>query len=39
MTFTSLMQGLNPKVIVFKYKKKKNYRRNIGHRQVSYKVY
>lgn len=27
-------QGLNPKVIVFKYKKKKNYRRNIGHRQV-----
>lgn len=28
------MQGLNRKVIVFKYKKKKNYRRNIGHRQV-----
>ncbi|MFQ6664261.1 hypothetical protein Gotur_031438 [Gossypium turneri] len=27
-------QGLNPKVVVFKYKKKKNYRRNIGHRQV-----
>ncbi|CAN1240567.1 50S ribosomal protein L21, chloroplastic [Linum grandiflorum] len=27
-------QGLNKKVIVFKYKKKKNYRRNIGHRQV-----
>ncbi|RVW30622.1 50S ribosomal protein L21, chloroplastic [Vitis vinifera] len=26
-------QGLNPKVMVFKYKKKKNYRRNIGHRQ------
>ncbi|XP_041021854.1 50S ribosomal protein L21, chloroplastic-like isoform X3 [Juglans microcarpa x Juglans regia] len=26
-------QGLDPKVIVFKYKKKKNYRRNIGHRQ------
>ncbi|MBA0603892.1 hypothetical protein Gorai_025084, partial [Gossypium raimondii] len=26
-------QGLNPKVVVFKYKKKKNYRRNIGHRQ------
>ncbi|XP_077241515.1 ribosomal protein L21 [Tasmannia lanceolata] len=26
-------QGLNDKVIVFKYKKKKNYRRNIGHRQ------
>lgn len=29
-----LMQGLDPKVIVFKYKKKKHYRRNIGHRQV-----
>lgn len=28
------MQGLDPKVIVFKYKKKKHYRRNIGHRQV-----
>ncbi|KAJ8748249.1 hypothetical protein K2173_000821 [Erythroxylum novogranatense] len=28
-------QGLNPKVIFFKYKKKKNYRRNIGHRQVA----
>ncbi|MBA0624225.1 hypothetical protein Godav_009618 [Gossypium davidsonii] len=28
-------QGLNPKVVVFKYKKKKNYRRNIGHRQLS----
>ncbi|XVE60787.1 hypothetical protein DITRI_Ditri05aG0155000 [Diplodiscus trichospermus] len=27
-------QGLNPKVVVFKYKKKKNYRRNIGHRQM-----
>ncbi|XP_044475024.1 50S ribosomal protein L21, chloroplastic-like isoform X2 [Mangifera indica] len=27
-------QGLNPKVIVFKYKRKKNYRRNIGHRQL-----
>lgn len=39
MTFTSSMQGLNPKVIVFKYKKKKSYRRNIGHRQVSYEVY
>ncbi|KAM0977515.1 hypothetical protein ACFX13_020608 [Malus domestica] len=26
-------QGLNDKVVVFKYKKKKNYRRNIGHRQ------
>ncbi|KAK2987929.1 hypothetical protein RJ640_003407 [Escallonia rubra] len=27
-------QGLDPKVVVFKYKKKKNYRRNIGHRQM-----
>ncbi|TKY51521.1 50S ribosomal protein L21 [Spatholobus suberectus] len=27
-------QGLDPKVIVFKYKKKKHYRRTIGHRQV-----
>ncbi|KAL5149653.1 50S ribosomal protein L21, chloroplastic [Glycine soja] len=26
-------QGLDPKVIVFKYKKKKHYPRNIGHRQ------
>lgn len=26
-------QLLDKKVIVFKYKKKKNYRRNIGHRQ------
>ncbi|KAK7279721.1 hypothetical protein RJT34_24778 [Clitoria ternatea] len=26
-------QGLNDKVIVFKYKKKKHYRRTIGHRQ------
>ncbi|XP_020203885.1 50S ribosomal protein L21, chloroplastic [Cajanus cajan] len=26
-------QGLDPKVIVFKYKKKKHYRRTIGHRQ------
>ncbi|KAG6501647.1 50S ribosomal protein L21, chloroplastic-like [Zingiber officinale] len=26
-------QGLDHKVIVFKYKRKKNYRRNIGHRQ------
>lgn len=26
-------QGLNDKVIVFKYKRKKNYRRKIGHRQ------
>ncbi|KAJ6757927.1 50S RIBOSOMAL PROTEIN L21 CHLOROPLASTIC [Salix koriyanagi] len=27
-------QGLDAKKIVFKYKKKKNYRRNIGHRQL-----
>ena len=27
-------QGLDAKKIVFKYKRKKNYRRNIGHRQV-----
>ncbi|CAN7131755.1 unnamed protein product, partial [Brassica rapa subsp. narinosa] len=27
-------QGLNDKVVVFKYKPKKKYRRNIGHRQV-----
>lgn len=27
-------QGLDPKVIVFKYKKKKHYRRTVGHRQV-----
>jgi len=33
-TILILMQGLDPKVIVFKYKKKKHYRRNIGHRQV-----
>ncbi|KAL5994854.1 60S ribosomal protein L21 [Asimina triloba] len=26
-------QGLNKKVVVFKFKRKKNYRRNIGHRQ------
>ncbi|CAL1409985.1 unnamed protein product [Linum trigynum] len=31
-------QGLNKKVIVFKYKKKKNYRRNIGHRQPNTRV-
>uniref|UniRef100_A0A2P2JG66 50S ribosomal protein L21 n=1 Tax=Rhizophora mucronata TaxID=61149 RepID=A0A2P2JG66_RHIMU len=31
-------QGLNPKVIVFKYKKKKNYRRNIGHRQPNSRI-
>lgn len=35
ITHAFFMQGLDPKVIVFKYKKKKNYRRNIGHRQVS----
>ncbi|KAK6939763.1 Ribosomal protein L21-like [Dillenia turbinata] len=31
-------QGLNPKVIVFKYKKKKNYRRKIGHRQPNTRI-
>lgn len=31
-------QGLNRKVIVFKYKKKKNYRRNIGHRQPNTRI-
>ncbi|KAK3230418.1 hypothetical protein Dsin_002299 [Dipteronia sinensis] len=31
-------QGLNPKVIVFKYKKKKGYRRNIGHRQPNTRI-
>ncbi|KAJ9681507.1 hypothetical protein PVL29_020397 [Vitis rotundifolia] len=31
-------QGLNPKVMVFKYKKKKNYRRNIGHRQPNTRI-
>ncbi|KAG2698581.1 hypothetical protein I3843_07G157200 [Carya illinoinensis] len=31
-------QGLNPKVVVFKYKKKKNYRRNIGHRQPNTRI-
>ncbi|KAL1831096.1 hypothetical protein ACET3Z_000747 [Daucus carota] len=31
-------QGLNDKVIVFKYKKKKNYRRNIGHRQPNTRI-
>ncbi|KDP43354.1 hypothetical protein JCGZ_25459 [Jatropha curcas] len=31
-------QGLNPKVVVFKYKKKKNYRRNIGHRQPNSRI-
>lgn len=34
VTHNLSFQGLNPKVMVFKYKKKKNYRRNIGHRQV-----
>lgn len=31
-------QGLNRKVIVYKYKKKKNYRRNIGHRQPNTRI-
>ncbi|KAK9270972.1 hypothetical protein L1049_026560 [Liquidambar formosana] len=31
-------QGLNPKVVVFKYKKRKNYRRNIGHRQPNTRI-
>ncbi|CAN0893471.1 50S ribosomal protein L21, chloroplastic [Linum grandiflorum] len=31
-------KGLNKKVIVFKYKKKKNYRRNIGHRQPNTRI-
>ncbi|KAE8682244.1 50S ribosomal protein L21 [Hibiscus syriacus] len=31
-------QGLNPKVVVYKYKKKKNYRRNIGHRQPNTRI-
>ncbi|KAM5574208.1 50S ribosomal protein L21, chloroplastic [Rosa sericea] len=31
-------QGLNDKVVVFKYKKKKNYRRNIGHRQPNSRI-
>ncbi|KAL5139509.1 Calcium-dependent protein kinase 11 [Glycine soja] len=31
-------QGLDPKVIVFKYKKKKHYRRNIGHRQPNTRI-
>lgn len=31
-------QGLDPKVRVFKYKKKKNYRRNIGHRQPNTRI-
>ncbi|KAG5233231.1 50S ribosomal protein [Salix suchowensis] len=31
-------QGLDAKKIVFKYKKKKNYRRNIGHRQPNTRI-
>ncbi|XP_054804953.1 50S ribosomal protein L21, chloroplastic [Prosopis cineraria] len=31
-------QGLDSKVIVFKYKKKKKYRRNIGHRQPNTRI-
>nr|XP_043637273.1 50S ribosomal protein L21, chloroplastic [Erigeron canadensis] len=31
-------QGLDPKVVVYKYKKKKNYRRNIGHRQPNTRI-
>jgi Ribosomal prokaryotic L21 protein len=31
-----LKQGKDPKKIIFKYKRKKNYRRTIGHRQVTY---
>ncbi|KAK4760646.1 hypothetical protein SAY87_005539 [Trapa incisa] len=31
-------QGLNKKVTVFKYKKKKKYRRNIGHRQPNTRI-
>ncbi|KAH7524981.1 large ribosomal subunit protein bL21c [Ziziphus jujuba] len=31
-------QGLDSKVVVFKYKKKKNYRRNIGHRQPNTRI-
>ncbi|KAL7208883.1 hypothetical protein ACSBR1_030589 [Camellia fascicularis] len=31
-------QGLNKKVTVFKYKKKKGYRRNIGHRQPNTRI-
>ncbi|KAK7343815.1 hypothetical protein VNO77_12858 [Canavalia gladiata] len=31
-------QGLDPKVIVFKYKKKKHYRRTIGHRQPNTRI-
>lgn len=31
-------QGLDSKVIVYKYKRKKNYRRNIGHRQPNTRI-
>lgn len=31
-------QGLDKKVIVYKYKRKKNYRRNIGHRQPNTRI-
>ncbi|KAL1195636.1 Large ribosomal subunit protein bL21c [Cardamine amara subsp. amara] len=31
-------QGLNDKVVVFKYKAKKKYRRNIGHRQPNTRI-
>ncbi|MQL89599.1 hypothetical protein Taro_022178 [Colocasia esculenta] len=31
-------QGLDPKVIIFKYKKKKHYRRTIGHRQPNTRI-
>ncbi|KAJ4845096.1 hypothetical protein Tsubulata_037917 [Turnera subulata] len=31
-------QGLDPKKVVFKYKKKKNYRRKIGHRQPNTRI-
>ncbi|XP_072961817.1 large ribosomal subunit protein bL21c [Typha angustifolia] len=31
-------QGLDKKVIIFKYKKKKNYRRTIGHRQPNTRI-
>ncbi|CAN8303388.1 unnamed protein product [Cochlearia groenlandica] len=31
-------QGLNDKVVVFKYKPKKKYRRNIGHRQPNTRI-
>ncbi|XP_062164406.1 large ribosomal subunit protein bL21c [Alnus glutinosa] len=31
-------QGKDSKVVVFKYKKKKNYRRNIGHRQPNTRI-